>query len=50
MLTEIISVGDELLAGISVNSNAVYIGEKLAELGYEVRWITTVGDDEEDLM
>ena len=50
MLTEIISVGDELLAGISVNSNAAYIGEKLAELGYEVRWITTVGDDEEDLM
>jgi len=49
MLAEIISVGDELLSGITVNSNAAYIGEKLAGLGHEVRWISTVGDDAQDL-
>lgn len=49
MRAEIISVGDELLAGVVVNSNASYIGKKLTELGYEVRWISTVGDDEIEL-
>lgn len=49
MKVEIISVGDELLAGIVVNSNASYIGKKLTELGHEVRWISTVGDDEVEL-
>lgn len=50
MLAEIISVGDELLTGISVNSNAAFIGEKLAGLGFDVHWITTVGDNEEDII
>ena len=50
MRVEIVSVGDELLTGLSVNSNGAYIGEKLTELGYEVRWISIVGDDEEDLL
>jgi len=46
---EIISVGDELLTGIVVNTNAAYIGQKLTELGYQVSWITTVGDNKEKL-
>ncbi len=49
MRAEIISIGDELLTGLTVNSNGAFIGEKLAGLGYDVRWITTVGDNEEDL-
>ncbi len=49
MRAEIISVGDELLAGLVVNSNAAFIGEKLSGLGYAVRWISTVGDEEADL-
>ena len=46
---EIISVGDELLKGLTVNTNAAFIGMKLMESGFDVRWITTVGDDEADL-
>ena len=46
---EIISVGDELLTGLTVNNNAAFIGQKLTELGYEIRWISTVGDDPETL-
>jgi nicotinamide-nucleotide amidase len=42
---EIISIGDELLIGQTVNTNASWMGEQLMELGIAVRWITTVGDD-----
>ena len=47
---EIISVGDELLTGMSVNTNAAFIGEVLARWGYDVRWVTIVGDDETDIV
>lgn len=50
MLAEIVSVGDELLTGMVVNNNAAFIGEKLTQLGYEVRWISVVGDNEADLI
>jgi len=45
MLAEIISIGDELLIGQTINTNAAYIGAKLTEIGIEVNWITSVGDD-----
>ena len=45
MVIEIISIGDELLIGQTVNTNASWMGEQLMELGIAVRWITTVGDD-----
>ncbi len=41
---EIISIGDELLIGQTVNSNAAWMGEQLLSIGAEVTWITTVGD------
>ncbi|MFH1942817.1 MAG: competence/damage-inducible protein A [bacterium] len=50
MRIEIVSVGDELLTGATVNSNAAIIAERLTQLGHEVRWISTVGDDEEALI
>jgi len=49
MVAEIISVGDELLIGQVVNTNAVYIGQRLVEMGLQPRWITTVGDNPGDL-
>lgn len=49
MIAEIISVGDELLTGMSVNTNAAFIGEKLTGLGHEVRWVSTIGDKEKDI-
>jgi len=49
MKAEILSIGDELLIGQVVNTNASYIGQKLTALGFDVKWITTVGDDQEEL-
>lgn len=50
MVIEIISIGDEVLTGFIVNGNARTIGERLTRTGHRVRWITTVGDDEADLI
>lgn len=43
---EIISVGDELLVGQVINSNAAYIATRLNAVGIAVEKITTVGDRE----
>jgi nicotinamide-nucleotide amidase len=45
MKCEIIAVGTELLLGSIVNSNARYLSEKLAELGIDVHYHITVGDN-----
>lgn len=45
MKCEIIAVGTELLLGNIVNSNARYLSEKLAELGVEVYYHVTIGDN-----
>lgn len=45
MNAEIISVGDELLIGQTVNTNASYIGEQCTLAGITVRRITTIGDN-----
>ena len=49
MIAEIISIGDELLNGMTVNTNASYIGQELTGEGIEVRWIDTVGDHQDRL-
>ncbi len=45
MLAEIIGIGDELLYGLTTNSNATEIAAKLMSIGVEPRHLTTVGDD-----
>lgn len=47
MKVEIISTGTELLLGEIVNTSAVYLSEKLNQMGYSVLYQTTVGDNEE---
>ena len=42
---EIVCLGNELLIGITINTNASFIGEKLTELGYEVRRVTCIRDE-----
>jgi len=42
--SELISIGDELLSGITVNTNAAWLGEQLAGLGLEVNWVTVIRD------
>ncbi len=49
MNLEIISIGDELLIGQTVNTNASWLAKHLTSLGVEVKWISTVGDDADDL-
>ena len=49
MQAEIISVGTELLLGDIVNTNAQFISQKLSEIGIDVYYQTTVGDNERRL-
>ena len=49
MIAELISVGTEILLGNIVNTNAAYLSEKMAALGFSVYFETTVGDNEERL-
>ncbi len=50
MLTaEIISQGDEVLTGQTVDTNAAWLSERLTELGFVVRRHTTVGDRAVDI-
>jgi nicotinamide-nucleotide amidase len=42
---EIVAIGDELLAGFSVNNNAAFISQELLRLGWAVRRHTTLADE-----
>ena len=46
----IITIGDELLIGQVVNTNAAYIAEKLNGVGMWVTRVLTVGDDEDEIL
>ncbi len=45
MRAEVISVGTELLLGQIVDTNAAYLGQRLAEAGVDVLYRQTVGDN-----
>ena len=47
---ELITIGDELLYGHVLDTNAAFIGEKLAEAGIELIFHTTVGDQADNLI
>ncbi|MBN2453397.1 MAG: competence/damage-inducible protein A [Candidatus Omnitrophica bacterium] len=50
MKAEIISIGTELLLGQIVNTNAAYLSRKLAELGIDLYYQTTIGDNSQRLV
>jgi nicotinamide-nucleotide amidase len=50
MRIEILCTGDEVLTGATVNTNFSHISQKLGDVGLEVLWGTTVGDDRETLL
>lgn len=50
MKTELIIVGTELLLGQIVNTNGAFLSKELADLGYEVYFETTVGDNKGRLL
>lgn len=45
MKAEIISVGTELLLGQVVNSDTAYVARTLADMGFDIRYTCTVGDN-----
>lgn len=49
MIAELLFVGTELLLGEILNTNAQYLSERLALLGIDVYYQTTVGDNPERL-
>lgn len=50
MKAYIISIGDEILIGQTVNTNAAWIGEQLSMIGFDVHCIATVHDKREDIL
>ena len=50
MIVEVISVGTELLIGQIANTNAAFIGARLAEEGFDAHFQVTVGDNLDRLM
>jgi len=47
---ELITIGDEVLMGQIVNTNASWIGQRLTEAGISISWMTTIGDDRQQLL
>jgi len=45
MQCRILSIGNELLIGDTVNTNASWLGDVLTEAGIDVTHIYTIGDD-----
>ena len=50
MSVEVIAIGDEVLAGYTINSNGAHISRKLTELGYKVAEQRVLPDDHDLLL
>jgi nicotinamide-nucleotide amidase len=49
MIAEIISIGDEILVGQIVNTNATWIAQRLGETGIPVKQVSAIADDAIDI-
>lgn len=49
ILAELISIGDELLSGLTIDTNSAFIAQQFETIGIISRWKTTVGDDLDDI-
>ena len=50
MKAKIITIGDEILIGQTLNTNAAFIGEKLVENGIDVSESVVIGDNENSIL
>lgn len=50
MKAEVITIGDELLIGQVIDTNSAWIGRELNKIGIELYRITSVADQEEDML
>lgn len=49
MKVEVLTIGDEILIGQIVNTNAAWLGEELTQIGLHVVRMTTSGDERADI-
>ncbi len=49
MKAVVITIGNELLSGLTVDTNSSYLGRELAAIGIPVVWKTAVGDNPKDI-
>lgn len=45
-----VSIGDELLIGQVINTNAVWLGARLSDVGFRLASVLTIGDSENDIL
>jgi nicotinamide-nucleotide amidase len=50
MKAAIITIGDELLIGQTIDTNSAWIGSELSKSGFDVYRITSVHDRREDII
>jgi nicotinamide-nucleotide amidase len=50
MKASIITIGDELLIGQTVDTNSAFIGAEMSRLGFDVHRITSIHDRREDIL
>ncbi|MDX9858596.1 MAG: competence/damage-inducible protein A [candidate division Zixibacteria bacterium] len=49
MEVELITIGDEIITGHTIDTNAAYMASRLVDNGFIVRYRTSVGDNAEDM-
>jgi nicotinamide-nucleotide amidase len=49
MKVEVVTIGDELLLGFTIDTNAAHLARELASLGIEISRRTSVGDSADDI-
>jgi molybdopterin-biosynthesis enzyme MoeA-like protein len=50
MSVEIITIGNELLSGSTIDTNAAYIAASVIEIGLSISRMSSVGDAPEDII
>jgi nicotinamide-nucleotide amidase len=50
MKAEIITIGDELLIGQTIDTNSAFMGSELSKIGFEVIKITSISDKRDQII
>lgn len=50
MFVEIITIGDEILIGQTIDTNSAWLGKELNDRGLDVRYVTSISDAKDDIM
>ena len=50
MKAELVTIGDEILIGQIVNTNAVFLARALNKIGIEIAQITSISDDKKAIV